>query len=180
MYRYRQLPKYSPEALEEIYKVPHCHLEWADHIHRVDATIEIGRQQGYAGKFIADLSCGDGAIAKALSGHLILGDFAPGYPMRGAIETTIHQIPDVEVFILSETIEHLDDPEMVLELIRAKSQNLLLSTPKCSEPDGNDQHYWVWDDEAMRAMLEETGWSPTAYVEAYNGMGYTFQIWACE
>lgn len=179
MYRHRQRPAYSPEELAQIYSEPHCHMEWEDHIHRVEASIELGRQAGYQGQFIADLSCGDGAIAKALSGNLILGDYAPGYPIQGPIEETIELIPDVDVFIFSETIEHLDKPDAMLERIRQKSDHLLLSTPLCREPDDNDQHYWAWDNEAIEEMLLQSMWRPTGYVEAFNGMGYTFQIWTC-
>lgn len=189
MYRFRTRPKYSDEELKEIYKTPHDHTRWPDHIVRVEKTIEVGlRMTDDSFSSIADLSCGNTAVIRGVGGvagkrpvdvSIYLGDFAPGYGYQGPIEETIDRIPCVDLFVCSETIEHLDDPELVLRKIRQKSSKLLLSTPNCSWPDQNPEHYWSWDDEAVRAMLIDTGWDPVIYEESYIGMGYNFQIWGC-
>lgn len=190
MYRLRTRPKYSDVELAELYRVPHVHTKWEDHVHRVDRTIEVGKQfwAEYAdppGELpcIADLSCGDAAIAEGLAEHacLQLGDFAPGYEHQGPIEETIDQLDHpVDIFICSETIEHLDRPDDVLKQIRQKSRLLLLSTPWCQWPDPNPEHYHSWDDEAVRDMLVAADWNPVYYERYYTGLGYHYQIWFCE
>jgi hypothetical protein len=138
---------------------------------------------------VADLSCGNAYIANTLverHGHewtrLYRGDFAPGYEFTGPIEQTIDEIPDVDVFVLSETIEHLDDPDAVLRQIRAKAKALILTTPDGEDNDLNDQHYWGWDTEAMKYMLLNAGWNPeTLTTLSFHDPVYiyTYQIWTC-
>lgn len=193
MYRYRNRPAYTAEQLAGLYQTPHDHTQWPDHILRVEKTIEVGIRLYEPGMSIADLSCGNAAIAKGIAQSAepapesyLLGDFAPGYAFTGPIEETIDQIPHVDLFIFSETAEHLDDPDLVLRKIRDKSDRLLLSTPNCSWPDPNPEHYWSWDTEAVQDMLIDAGWNPRLYEESRyiqeNGdqLGYTYQIYGCE
>lgn len=188
--RVRLRPKWSDDELARIYAVPHDSGHWRDHILRVDTTIQTAKWL-HGGGPIADLSCGDAKIARAVraawgpGGMVYLGDYAPGYQFTGPIEKTIEEIPHVELFILSETIEHLDDPDLVLSMIREKSDRLVLSTPigeGIDHPDpGNEQHYWGWDVIGMEEMLTRTGWKPQSLQELkfYNYL-YNFQIWGCE
>lgn len=176
MYRHRQFPRYSDAELAELYAVPHDHTQWEDHVNRVQETISFAKSLALFGR-VADLACGDAAIARALSSSPILGDFAPGYALRGPVERTIREIPFVDVFILTEVLEHLDDPEMVLRRVRNKTRQLLVSTPLLTEPDGNPQHYWCWDGEAVFEMLRSCGFDPYAYKEVFSGMGYHYQLW---
>lgn len=178
MYRHRQFPKYTDEELALMYAEPHDHREWSDHVNRVEETISFAKSHALFGR-VADLACGDAAIARALSSEPILGDYAPGYQFTGPIERTIRDIPFVDVFVLTETLEHLDDPETVLRRVRNKTRQLLVSTPLLTEPDGNPQHYWCWDGEAVRDMLVQTGFDPYAYREIFNGIGYHYQLWVC-
>jgi hypothetical protein len=117
---------------------------------------------------LADLSCGDSALVDALSANQHepwRGDICDieigGLDLLGPIEETIDQIPHVDLFILSETLEHLDDPAMVLRKIRAKADRLLMSTPIHSDDmlDANPEHYWQWDYADLKAMLLESGWT---------------------
>lgn len=194
MYRHRNRPKYTDDELKIIYAQPHDHTQWPDHILRVEKTIEVGRRLIDFDRCwveVADLSCGNAAIAQELVKgtccyNLLLGDFASGYTYTGPIEETIDQILHVDLFICSETIEHLDDPDLVLRKIRDKADRLLLSTPNCSWPDPNPEHYWSWDNEAVQAMLIDAGWNPRFYEESRyiqeggSQLGYTYQIWGCE
>jgi hypothetical protein len=75
-----------------------------------------------------DLSAGDATIINALDTETkYIGDYVPGYEYTGAIEHTLDLIPNVDLYICTETIEHLDDPDDVLRRIRAKSKMLILS-----------------------------------------------------
>lgn len=182
MYRNRCRPKYSDEELAAIYSRPwEMQSDWKDHVLRQNATLLL------AGRFIqeddktgADLSCGDAYLARHIPQLTwILGDFASGYGLRGPIEQTIHQIPQVDIFLCCETIEHLDDPDAVLRQIRLKSKKLIISTPICRWIDENPQHYWSWDQKAVKSMLIDAGWNPVDYEETYSDPGYCFQIWGC-
>ncbi len=189
--RTRLREAHSPEELARLYAVPHRHDCWPDHRLRVAETIGVGRELGVP-SVIADLSCGDAVIPRALAAsprgasRVILGDIAPGYEMHGPIETTLGQITHVGLFICSETAEHLDDPDAVLARIRGKADALLLSTPLGETVDRNPEHYWGWDEEGVRQLLEGAGWRPEIYRDvAYRpGPGEPwdpadYQIWGC-
>ena len=178
--RLRALPD-----LSQTYTTQYNHTRWADHRVRVHATAAIGMWFGDA-RTGADLSCGDSAILRLIDDALDLercyfGDFVAGYEFEGPIEQTIEQLPNVDLFVLSETLEHLDDPDWVLNKIRTKTKYLILSTPDGEWTDANPEHVWGWDNEEIREMLELAGFT----IDVYNSLRfpsgyYTFQIWGCK
>lgn len=182
----RLRPAYSAAELAELYAVPHSHGRWPDHRLRVAQTIELARDMGVPAT-VADLSCGDAAIGRALAPQrLILGDIAPGYEIRGPLEQTIHEIPHVGMLICSEIIEHLDDPAGVLAAAREKADMLVLSTPLGETTDRNPEHYWGWDDAGVRSLLLGSGWAPVDYREVHYVPGAgedwlpaSYQLWGC-
>ena len=194
--RIRLRPAHDPGKLAELYAKPHQHDRWPDHVLRVNETIKLIRDMFPKGvpNVVADLSCGDAAIVNALrtrwepignrpSPQVILGDIAPGYEFTGPIEQTIREVSRVGLFVCCETLEHLDDPETVLAQIRAAADCLVLSTPD-SEPDAtNQEHYWSWGQDDVRAMLEAAGWKPelSRVVTWKDGHDHpwSYQIWGC-
>jgi hypothetical protein len=118
---------------------------------------------------IADMSCGDARIARALGEHFgvepVLGDYAPGYSYTGLLSDTVPLLMPVDLYICTNTVEHLDDPDTDLKLIRQCTRELLLSTPveEWHEPSGG--HYWAWDREGVEDMASAAGFEPSAYVE---------------
>ena len=180
--RVRLKDKHSDEALQQIYAKPHQHSTWHDHRLRVAATIALAKWAGADAQSAADLSAGDAKIIEALDiPNKYIGDFASGYEYIGAIEETIEQIPNVDLFICSETIEHLDDPDRVLAQIRGKAGTLILSTPIDEQGTGNAEHYWGWGVEDVRAMLIGAGWTPSiTQIINFNGnYHYDYQLWMC-
>lgn len=181
--RLRLRAAHTPEFLAKIYATPHVHTSWQDHVSRVTTTITFARSViGPTQRHAADLSCGDGAIMAGLDvgGRRFLGDFAPGYALTGPIETTVEQIPSVDLFICTETLEHLDDPEQVLKGVRAKTRVLLLSTPVGAFDDPNPEHYWAWSRDGVEDTLRTAGFTPHAYMELdYRPAGgdYAYGIW---
>jgi hypothetical protein len=179
----------TPERLAEMYATPHQHTNFHDHLVRVDVTIAVARWLMKHGDVVADLSCGDAAIMHQLGREFdlrtrFLGDLAPGYPITGPIEETVDRLDDnsVNLFICSETIEHLNDPDDVLKKIRMKTQRLVLSTPVGNTDPGNPEHVWAWDRDDVEAMLTAAGFG----VVVYNsldlrpcGYPYNFGIWGC-
>lgn len=189
MYRERCRSSYSATELKRVYeRVWSFQDDWEDHRRRLVVTEKVA-ERTVAAHFTtaADLSCGDAYWTKRFPNvEWTLGDFAPGYEYRGPIEQTIEKIDPVDVFFCCETLEHLDDPDYVLQRIRLKTERLVLSTPKLYQYDENPEHYWAWDDECLREMLTSAGFQPFAYEEA-NGWndsnrcnGYAFQIWGCK
>lgn len=180
----RLRPAHSPEKLAEIYAAPHDHRKWVDHHLRVDVTIALARWLARGGiDSAADLSCGNGAIIDALDAqHRYKGDFAPGYPLAGPLEVTLHRIPVVDMYICSETLEHLDDPAAALKQIRSKARSLVLSTPVDAWNDPNEEHYWAWSKEGVEELLTAAGFEVAAYVTAdfrhINPHFYCFGMWA--
>jgi hypothetical protein len=178
--RVRLRAAYSPAELAELYPTPHNHLRWPDHILRVNLTIQVAHFL-YSGGPVADLSCGDAAIANAVAGSpTFLGDLAPGYRLQGPLEKTIEEIPNVHLYICCETLEHLNDPDAALRAIREKTERLVLSTPIGEETGHNPEHYWGWDEMEVGRMLGAAGFMPVVEsgvsVPAY---GVAYQIWGC-
>jgi len=169
-------------SLTQIYAEPHDSSKWHDHNIRVAVTSAIANGPVDV-KSCADLSCGDARIARSVSAkETFLGDFAPGYRFTGPIIKTIDEIPHVDMFILSETLEHLDKPDRVLKLIRPKTKYLVLSTPLEAWDEVNLEHYWAWDQEYVESLLTDAGFEPGVF----NGLDmrkmyspYYFGIWLC-
>lgn len=178
-------PFYPAAKLDSVYPQSYDHKRWPDHILRVNFTIHFARYMAHRFelKSVTDLSCGDGVIAKGIGGmdRVTLGDFveAPHLDVHGRIEDTVRQIASTDLFILSETLEHVEDPDELLRLIRKKAKAIVVTTPEGEDNDLNPEHYWGWDQNGVRAMLVVAGWTPvleTLYDPAY---GYTFQMWGC-
>jgi hypothetical protein len=178
--RLRELPD-----LDLTYPEPHDHrLYGAGHDIRARQTIALAQWvlADLGGGTVADLSAGKGAIAKAVSPSAILGDYAPGHPISGPIEHTLVELGPVDLFICTETLEHLDAPDLVLEMIRSTAKRLVCSLPlvRGSLPDTNGEHVWEFDRAGGERMLNLTGWQIDACVQVDPPDGpYNYLLWAC-
>lgn len=178
----------------QTYPSGYHHTVWPDHVERVAASVQFINtsvaESGLIVDSIADLSCGDGTIPRELSvlmqpDRLILGDInsQEGLQVIGPLPETLEELtPPVDLYVCSETIEHMDDPDFLLQQLRLKSRYLFLSTP-VSEPlhYGNTEHYWSWSVDDMSQMLIDADWSPVdhqVFVPESN-QTYTFQFWMC-
>lgn len=178
----RLRPRHSEEDLKQIYSVPHNSDRWSDHIERVNRSIQFVNENIGEIKSAADLSCGNGKILTALDCEVkYYGDFAPGYALTGPIDETIDDIGNVDLFICSETMEHLDDPVSTLSLVREHTKNLFISTPVDKFDDDNLEHYWAWDYDGINEVLTSAGFVIKKYERldlSYNY--YTFGLAYCE
>ena len=187
-------PFWSDDELTQVSARPYDHTRWEDHITRVRHTIDIVTMfaEGKHWHSAADLSCGDGAIIKGLYAtgvidFAVMGDLVSAAHVHprfiGKIEDTLPKLvdeyPPFDLFVLSETIEHLMNPDEALRLIRDASKNLILSTP-IAEGDGvgNEEHYWSWDVQDMSDMLLSAGWT-SRDVNILSLPWYSYQIWTC-
>lgn len=191
-----------------IYPQGYRHDKWPDHVERVVASVGMIRKYVNGYSSVADLSCGDGAILRALSqagmvNRLILGDLnrVPDPALAlwrqgsryldvsallpGPLPDTLEQMPEpVDLFVLSETLEHMADPDALLRRLTQVSTYLFMSTP-VEEPReyGNLEHYWSWGTADIAEMLNDSGWTPLErqILDPVSTRGadgrYVFQLW---
>jgi hypothetical protein len=181
------------------------HDRWADHIERIKASADLIERYGSRIRTAADLSCGDGALLNMISttlklDHAWFGDLN-GVPASAAVSCrapatilrpeplpdSLHQLPvdaPVDLLILSETLEHVKDPDRILADAADWSRYLFLSTPLGERVgSGNTEHYWGWDQADLHRMLQDNGWDPLELKilrpEATKGWedAYVFQLW---
>lgn len=181
--RIRLREKYAPEQLAAVYKDIKYYNDSFDHCARVQSSIGLIKILPKLSS-VADLSAGDATIINAVDAPTkYIGDYVPKYEFSGSLEDNIHQIPKVDLFICSETLEHLDNPDAALAQIRDKTKYLLLSTPNGENNQENPEHYWGWDTNDIKEMLEVAGFTPmvlskVSFFEARYC--YEFQIWLAQ
>ncbi len=170
---------YDDDAERALYKHPYDHKKWHEHVARVAATVDITQrlidQLGHV--TVADLSMGDGAITKALTNVTIQ------HARDGDIEHDVLEIDPVDLFICTETIEHLRAPWTVLEAIARKTKWLVLSTPLDESPeDGNWEHYWSFTEDDVATLLWQSGFrgNRVLFLIKQEGWVYTYQLWTAE
>lgn len=178
MMRTRLRERHPDEAAfyRERYPTGYHHTEWPDHVERVDETVRFAVRslRGTAGARVADLSCGDGELttrihrALGAASPVILGDLnsrgiAAAGPERPdaciPLPDALAYLEPVDLYVCSETLEHLDDPDAFLSDLRPLTKRLLLTTPVGESTDGNPEHYWGWDTDAVGAMLDAAGFT---------------------
>ena len=178
---------HTPEELAKIYPQPHDHAIYGrGHGIRVNMTIHLAQDMAYQvkAKSVADLSCGNGVIAKALNiEKTTLGDYAQGYEYSGPLEVNLKNIENVDLYICSESIEHVENPSSVLNLIRQKSKTLVLTTPIDAWHDTNEEHYWAWGRQDVEALLKNAGWNPDIFIMLDTTVfsePYIYGMWGCK
>lgn len=155
-----------------------------------------------APRSVCDPACGDATVvmrAHDISpiASAVLGDLSPdtlnGLVPRdlpfavdrrvGDAFSTIESLDHVDAIVLTEILEHLEDPDALLRLAGTKADWLVASSPIV--PDGLDhteQHLWAFDIEGYREMLVETGWKPAVWLTANctdHPYRAGFQVWGC-
>lgn len=177
----RLRPTPTADELAAMYPTPHDHRAYgAGHDLRVRVTIALGRwlADDCDAQVVADLSAGVGTIARGVAerASLILSDLAGGRPMEDAVDA----MEPVDLFVCTETLEHLDDPAAVLAAIRPKARRLLVSFPHRPDLDDNPEHLWQWTPAEATALLVGAGWFPvTSAALAVPDGPYTYSIVGC-
>ena len=179
----RLRPRHSDETLAELYTKPYDSTKWDEHTNRVSWTVERLNLFLKAHPEIItaiDLSCGDGRLLREVVGPVnkIYGDIANASHVNivGDIYENIEKTFG-DLFICSETLEHLDDPRHILSRSADKFKWLCLTTPLGEwDTEKNYEHYWGWDLWGISELLDEAGWAPR-WIDTFNQPYYTYQFW---
>ena len=91
-------------------------------------------------------------------------------------------VTEFDVIVLTEILEHLEDPEFLLRLAATRGRRLLVSSPEMrpGQIDSNPEHLWMYDGEGYEEMLNETGWKSVQKTHLTFRSMYDFQIWVCD
>lgn len=167
----------------------------ADHHYRAFATAAAIAELGPA--TVCDPACGDAAIL-ALAHRMRpfemaylsdisvpqMNSLAVDFPHEhrvADITVALTEMPQVDLVVLTETLEHMADPDGLLRLARAKARWAVVSSPRIVEgtSDVNPEHLWQWDEAGYEDMLVAAGWKPlsVSLFHVYPPY-YVFQCWS--
>lgn len=143
------------------------HLEQADHHDRLVKASELVR--GVHPTSVSDLGCGDGGLLSLLKGSGIDAwgyDFCPANSQGWAERNVAASFIDVfnsdrdkvrwgQLTVVTEVLEHLDDPHGVLRWISQNSAYVVASSPHNERPENtaHDHHIWGWDTSGYHDLL---------------------------
>lgn len=196
---------YNQEQLKDLYKNGYDHTTSIQHKLRVALSIQLAvwTINRWNLQRVADFSCGDGHIISELIRsknvtEAIIGDFAQvnvdkvrenlginedvkiSYHVGDISQLLSNVEKDIDLFILTETIEHVEDPEKLLYELSKKVRFLILSTPIDEQDAGNPEHYWGWSNEEMNTLLIDNAWEPIISNPLHfkeKALVYDFQLW---
>ena len=130
---------------------------------------------------VGDMSAGGSHITPYIAEHYgcvpALGDLGRqyGYANVGTLQETLPHQPVFDLYVCSETLEHLLDPDTDLALIREHCKYLLLTTPIMEKPETvSHGHLWTWEQEDVEDMLRAADFVPFSFEPVV-----IFGIWKC-
>ena len=151
---------------------------------------------------ICDPACGDGSviiqanllrpIRRAIFGDISANTIRTILPRNLPFEEvevrvqdafkTLGELDYVDCIVLTEILEHIENPDELLALALEKSRWLVASSPIVPEgvADHTTQHLWSFDMAGYRKMIEDAGWKPRAWFTANcedHPYASGFQVW---
>jgi 2-polyprenyl-3-methyl-5-hydroxy-6-metoxy-1,4-benzoquinol methylase len=181
------------------YQVLRSNDAWRDHQARTLVTAAL--IAWLKPQSVMDPACGDGSIVMTADRlHSIqfahFGDISKpnidhvietsgkgrGWSFRCcATDDRITDVSSVDVMVLTEILEHLDDPDHTLRLARGKARYLIASSPEMrpDQVDDNPEHLWMFDREGYGSMLIDADWRIQQYTHLGFRTMYDFGIWVC-
>lgn len=182
---------------EDEYQVIRSNFVWSDHVARLLTTA--GVVSWFSPETVCDPACGDASILEAAYRlrpfrQAILGDLSipqmvslrPSFPASlhtGTAQHTLSLLPDqsIDTIVLTEILEHIEDPDSLLRAARRVGRSLVASSPIDEQAGvGNHEHVWSFTMSDYHLMLSDAGWNGVIYTTMkVFGLPYTFQTWGC-
>jgi len=180
------------------YQTLRNNLAWPEH--DVRTHVMAGLVVASGAKSILDPAAGDGAlefIADEMGDfeRIVVGDISQpnadlmkrvssgkGWRVTCAdINVILEVAPRCDIVVLSEILEHLEDPDHTLRLARGKADLLIASSPvmRPGQMDPNPEHLWQFDADGYIEMIEAAGWRRSHSNILNFPTMYDFQIWVC-
>lgn len=183
------------------YQVARSNEMWPDHVLRTLTTA--AHIAWLKPPKVIDPACGDGSIVLAAHRlqpieHAMFGDIGRANILsvkRMSPVGWVTEVGDVvdllraqpiasfDVVVLTEILEHLEDPVAVAREARRVGRNLIASSPEMrpGQTDSNPEHLWMFDGDGYREMLIEAGWVPSQKTFlGFPASMYDFQVWVCD
>jgi 2-polyprenyl-3-methyl-5-hydroxy-6-metoxy-1,4-benzoquinol methylase len=178
------------------YQVARTNSRWPDHVAR--SFVTAGLIAWLKPDSVVDPACGDASIVRLANRHwpidrIVLGDIGSAnvaeakrvLPAAECIVGDAMEIldsVDVDLVVLTEFIEHVEDPDALLRLARAKGKRLVASSPEMrpGQRDNNPEHLWQFDTDGYRVMLEGAGWVVSQRTFLSFPSEYDFGVWVCK
>ena len=184
MSRVRKLRRFHDAAtLRAIYDHTYNSGQWPEHVQRVTFTRELIQRliDEHGLTTMADLSAGDTEVTKSLRG--LDSRHYRDYSDNGddILDLLAALARPVDLFVCTETIEHLEAPWTVLERIREKTKWLVLSCPNNESNTENWEHYWSFTQNDVRDMLTHAEFTDVnLHLLCGSGWNYDYQIWTAK
>jgi hypothetical protein len=171
-------------------------FRWPDHAARTLTTASL--ISWLQPNTVCDPACGDASILEtahrlAPIHHAYLADLSapqiaalrPSFPHEtwvGDLHGQLDRLPVVDLILLTEVLEHLEDPDEALRHARRKGVHLIASSPIGDPEMGrNHEHLWAWDTDGYGEMLRDTGWEPIATATlTFPSISGNSQIWVAQ
>lgn len=121
---------------------------------------------------VVDLGCGDGGLLSLIKDIPSWGyDFAPNNAAGWAERGVTAELRDVfndysftpkwaELVVLTEVLEHTDDPHFIVDWVSRNCKYLVASVPHDEQPgehviEGCHEHIWGWDEQGFKELIGE-------------------------
>lgn len=145
-------------------RVPHLEQSW--HCGRLFAAAKMVRS--VKPNSVVDLGCGDGGFLSVIQQYGVRCwgyDFQPsngeGWDERGVdgrledVFNTDFEPEWADLAVMTEVLEHLEDPHSTLAWVASNVKYLVASSPKDELPGDHvcDSHIWSWDWEGFEALI---------------------------
>ena len=181
------------------YQVLRSNDSWCDHMARTNVTAALIAWMLPAS--VLDPACGDGSIVMLADrikpiDRVAFADVSKpncqalisrivGYGRSiwsEDIHDTLRRDEHFDVVVLTEVLEHLEDPDEVLRMARSRGDRLIASSPemRAGQQDDNPEHLWQFDGEGYLQMLMDAGWQAIHKTHmGFPWLQYDFQVWVC-
>jgi hypothetical protein len=184
------------------YQVARDNRQWPDHVLRM--TITASLLSWLRPATVIDPACGDASIVitahalNPMSGAFLSDISKPNFYRIGTelrpilpedlfvscqpLEESLASPGTFDAVVLTEILEHVEDPVEILKMARVRAAMLIASSPVFLDDrtlDPNPEHLWQFDAAGYQQMLVEAGWETFAFVPIHlTEFPYDFQLWA--